>query len=139
MPKYNVAEVIEVIKKTHGLIAMTARQLGCTRQTVYNYRDKHLAVREALEEAREYMKDVAEDSLFKRVEAGEAWAVCFYLKTQGTDRGYVERQKLATPPDKPFTVSIAELARRFKESDDDRDPAADALSLPPGGTLQNLT
>jgi hypothetical protein len=26
--------------------------------------------------------------------AGEAWAVCFYLKTQAKDRGYVERSEV---------------------------------------------
>ena len=34
---------------------------------------------------------MAELSLFKAIQTGEAWAVCFYLKTQGKDRGYVER------------------------------------------------
>jgi hypothetical protein len=26
--------------------------------------------------------------------AGEAWAVCFYLKCQARDRGYIEKQEL---------------------------------------------
>jgi hypothetical protein len=31
-------------------------------------------------------------SLYSAVLRGEAWAVCFFLKTQARDRGYVERQ-----------------------------------------------
>jgi hypothetical protein len=37
------------------------------------------------------MKDDAESALYKAALAGEAWAVCFFLKTQAKDRGYVER------------------------------------------------
>ena len=28
------------------------------------------------------------------LEAGDAWAICFYLKTQGKNREYVERQEV---------------------------------------------
>lgn len=34
------------------------------------------------------MLDHAESSLQKAVLKGEAWAVCFFLKTQGKSRGY---------------------------------------------------
>jgi hypothetical protein len=40
------------------------------------------------------MKDNAESALYSAVLGGEAWAVCFYLKTQAKDRGYVERQEM---------------------------------------------
>jgi len=37
------------------------------------------------------MCDNAESALNRAVINGEAWAVCFTLKTQGKDRGYIER------------------------------------------------
>lgn len=37
------------------------------------------------------MCDNAESALNRAVINGEAWAVCFTLKTQAKDRGYVER------------------------------------------------
>ena len=35
--------------------------------------------------------DLAESALKRAVLAGEGWAVCFALKCQGKNRGYVER------------------------------------------------
>jgi hypothetical protein len=45
-------------------------------------------------DAREGMLDDAESALYRAVIQGEAWAVCFLLKTQGKGRGYIERQEL---------------------------------------------
>ena len=37
---------------------------------------------------------MAELALYKAIQDGEGWAVCFYLKTQGKQRGYIERQEI---------------------------------------------
>lgn len=86
--------IIRALRETRGLIAVAARKLGCSRQTIYDRLEKSPEVREALKEARDHTTDVAEAALFRAIEAGEAWAVCFYLKTQGKARGYVERQEV---------------------------------------------
>ncbi|MEI8016283.1 MAG: hypothetical protein D4R81_07615 [Nitrospiraceae bacterium] len=41
--------------------------------------------------------DEAEAALHKAVMRGEAWAVCFTLKTQGKGRGYTERLEVSKP------------------------------------------
>lgn len=41
-------------------------------------------------DAREGMIDHAVSSLYRAIIKGEAWAVCFFLKTQGKSRGYIE-------------------------------------------------
>ena len=43
------------------------------------------------------MLDVGELSLLRAVQNGEAWAVCFLLKTQGKQRGYIERAEISGP------------------------------------------
>jgi hypothetical protein len=48
-------------------------------------------LKDALEDSRETTLDNAEDKLGLAVKKGEAWAICFLLKTQGKSRGYVER------------------------------------------------
>lgn len=94
MARLTNARIIKALRESRGLVAVAARKLGCARQTIYNRAEKSEAVREALEEAREFTTDVAEAALFRAIEQGEAWAVCFYLKTQGKGRGYVERQEV---------------------------------------------
>jgi len=39
------------------------------------------------------MMDMAELKLLDAVVMGQPWAILFYLKTQGKDRGYVERSE----------------------------------------------
>lgn len=92
--KYTTAQIIEALRKARGLITLSAQALGCEPQTIRNYVKRYPTVAEALKEERERMTDIAEAALYTRVKEGDAWAVCFYLKTQGKDRGYVERAQV---------------------------------------------
>lgn len=73
------------------MITIAAKLLGCDRQTIYNAMEQFPELQDTLTTSREHSLDLAELSLLKSVTKGEAWAVCFYLKTQGRKRGYVER------------------------------------------------
>jgi hypothetical protein len=84
-------QVAESIKKLNGNIAAVCKELGTTRGTFQHYCERHPAIATVLYESREEMLDMAESSLYRRVLAGESWAVCFFLKTQGRKRGYIER------------------------------------------------
>lgn len=87
-------QIIKAIRDARGLIAVAARKLDVDRQTIYNRMKQSAKVRDAVEEARDFTTDVAEAKLFQAIEAGEAWAVCFYLKCQAKGRGYVEKQQV---------------------------------------------
>ena len=84
-------QVAEKLRELNGNQAAVARFFGVTRQSVNDYVRSRPELRAACHDARESMKDHAESSLYRAVLAGEAWATCFYLKTQGKDRGYVEK------------------------------------------------
>lgn len=86
-------QIIDALRDAQGMVAVAARSLGVSRQTVYNRMEKSAEVREAFEEAREFTTDRAETKLFEAIEKGEGWAVCFYLKCQAKDRGYIEKQQ----------------------------------------------
>lgn len=87
-------QIIKAIEQSRGLMAVAARRLGCSRQTLYSRRDKSPAIRQAIEDARDLTTDLAENALYQAIQEGEAWAVCFYLKTIGRERGYTERQQI---------------------------------------------
>ncbi len=88
---YTVVQMIEALRQTKGMKGPAARTLGCSWNTVDNYAKRHATVQKFIDEERESMTDAAELSLYNAVVGGEAWAVCFYLKTQGKKRGYVEK------------------------------------------------
>lgn len=86
-------QIAKALAEAKGLVTFAAELLEVERSTIYRRLSASPELREAVTEARESMKDVGESSLYKAVEAGESWAVCFFLKTQCKDRGYVERQE----------------------------------------------
>lgn len=87
-------KVREQVLAMRGNLAAVARAFGVSRQAVWKFVQEHDSLKETAAEARETMLDNAESSLQRAVISGEAWAVCFYLKTQGKARGYVERQEV---------------------------------------------
>jgi hypothetical protein len=101
--KLTVKRVVDALMQSHGLIAVAARSLGCDRKTIYNYRDQYPEVAEAIVGAREFVTDTAEQALFSAIQGRQPWAVCFYLKTQGRDRGYTEK----TEHTGEFRVTVA--------------------------------
>jgi len=107
-PKYTVAQVVAAVQASSGLLTMAAERLGCPPQTIYNYRDAHPEVAEAIQNAREHTTDVAETALYAALKERQGWAVCFYLKTQGKNRGFIERHEheLSSPPDKPLRIEV---------------------------------
>lgn len=88
--KLKKKEVEAKLRELSGNMFVTAQALGISRQTLYSFVKKH-GLEDVVQEARESMTDIAETSLKRAVINGEAWAVCFTLKTLGKSRGYVER------------------------------------------------
>lgn len=91
MAKYKVADMVQALRESKGMVYVTARKLGCSPTTVYNYAAKHPSVQEAIDSERGLMVDTGELALWKALQNGEAWAVSLVLKTLGKSRGYVER------------------------------------------------
>lgn len=104
--KFTEAQAEQALLACYGNVSAAARALGVKHSTLFYRLKKSARLQEARILAEEQALDVAEDSLLKAVKKGEAWAVCFLLKTRGKRRGYVERQEVATPADNPFSVSI---------------------------------
>jgi hypothetical protein len=84
--------VAEKLKELHGNMAAVARVFGTSRNAVWSFVQHRPTLHKLVADVREAMKDNAESSLYSAVLRGEAWAVCFFLKAQARDRGYVERQ-----------------------------------------------
>lgn len=83
--------VLDAIEAINGNMAALSKQFKVSRATFQQYVNEHPEVQEALYSAKEGMLDMVETSLYRQALAGEGWAVCFMLKTQGRKRGYIER------------------------------------------------
>src|SRR5262245_7665780 len=91
-------ELAEKLRECHGNMAACGRAFGVTRNAVWKYIQSRPSLLEVARECRETMIDHAESALYRAVLAGEAWAVCFILKTQAKNRGYVEKAIIAGDP-----------------------------------------
>ena len=86
--------MIKAVIDCDGNLTAAAKYLQVARSTIYRRSEKNRKLAKAMDESKESMLDVAEGKLHEAVRAGDAWAICFYLKTQGKRRGYVERQEI---------------------------------------------
>ena len=83
--------IIKVIKESNGLLTLAARKIGLNYSTVWRYTQEFPSVKQAVHEAKETMLDFAEGKLYENMRAGDNTAIIFFLKTQGKQRGYIEK------------------------------------------------
>jgi molybdate-binding protein len=94
MKKIAVEQLQPLLEDNKGNVAAVARKLGVSRTAVYNRINESATLQQVLADARESMLDNAESVLYKKVLEGSTAELIFFLKTQGRNRGYVERQEI---------------------------------------------
>lgn len=131
--RFTQEKVIAALHESKGMVTVAARRLRCSPTTVESYLARFPACAEARRQEREAMLDIGELALLKAVQAGEGWAVCFLLKTQGRGRGYGQRQEVELRARVQASVTTPEpsvLLEHLTEADLDRLASA-LLDAPP--------
>lgn len=95
------------------MVYLAAKMLKCDPGTVYNYRNRYPQVSQLIEDLDNEMDDIAESALRQALLQGEAWAVCFRLKTKGKHRGYVEKSE------QDINLNVREVALPIKAERDE--------------------
>ena len=110
-------QCIAALKATTGNISASARRLGLERSDfVKSYIEKFPEVKDSIIEARTVWIDETEDMLQHKCRKGEPWAICFSLKTQAKDRGYVEKMEIGGRLE-GLTIAIAGLPKDLSGAD----------------------
>lgn len=102
-------DYIKAITEAQGLISVAARRLGVSRSTLYSAIDRHKDVAAALADARERTTDLAEGRLYEKINEGDTSSIIFYLRTQGRNRGYVERTESEVSVRGEVLIDLVEL------------------------------
>ena len=113
--------MISALEKNGGLITLTARTLGISRQAIHKRIADCDDLREKLQEIRALDLDISEAELRKAIRDGHGWAVKFILQSLGRDRGYVTRSETTGPDGGPVQLDFTNV------SDDDLNRFIDAL------------
>ena len=104
--KYTPEQIIGALEQSKGMISPAARALGCDRNTIKRYLKEYTAVAQAIADEREATTDLAENKLYEAIQRGEAWAICFYLKCQGKQRGYIEKAEITGAGGGPVSIKL---------------------------------
>jgi transposase-like protein len=108
--RYTAEQVVEALKQHDGIISDSASALGCTQQTIRNYRKRYASVAQAIHDGRESLVDQAEGVICKSLDSENEntalRAAMFILKTMGKRRGWVERQEFSGVEGQPQEVVI---------------------------------
>ena len=120
-------EIEQALRDTKGMVSVAAKKLGFTRAALYERIQRSDRLKEVVGDEREAMTDTAELALHRAIVGGEAWAVCFYLKTQGKSRGYVERQEITGADSGPIMIEAIDYRQAIAAL---APPAAPALAAP---------
>jgi hypothetical protein len=115
MPRYTTAVLANALQEAHGLVYVAAAQLGCRAETIKVRLAQSPEIRRVQDEAKGRLLDQTEQRLYDAIEAGDPWAIQFFLKTQGKSRGYVERQEVAPTDTEGKTLDLATLVLAAKQ------------------------
>jgi hypothetical protein len=104
--QYTTQQIIEALDKAHGGIFVAAEQIGCSYKTIERRAKDTLSVKETIDKYRGRRSDIAQMKLESAILNGEPWSIQFQLKTQGKDRGFVERIEHTGKDDEPITLKV---------------------------------
>lgn len=127
----------QALKATAGKVFLAADRLGCSFQTIYGYMHRYPEIQALVDEERGKLVDTAEIALKRAVIDGEAWAVCFTLKTLGYKRGFIEHHehevRHAIDWDKLYNRNgngdtLKAIEARFEDDDEEDDDENEELA-----------
>lgn len=124
--KYTREIVTEAIADSYGIMSQIARRLGCAWSTAQRQVERWGETREAYQNERERILDLAESITVDKLKSGDFDAARWVLSRLGRDRGY--------GPDRPDVTAEAERGEMVvKVSVRDPDERY-TYSEPKGGT-----
>jgi len=92
---YSIGELAKALEGAGGCVSAAARQLGISRQAVYNRIKTSDRLQDVIWEARERTLDSAEECIRQAIEKGDVPAARFVLQQLGRHRGYgINRMEL---------------------------------------------
>ena len=91
-----INEILEAVKTSYGLKTLAAEKLGISYELMKTYGDQFIEVKAECDRQKERVNDIAELGLIKLLLSGDLGAICFRLKTQAKDRGFIERTEQDT-------------------------------------------
>jgi len=112
--EYTAKEMVEAIEAEDGVVRDVAERLGCSRMTVYRYRNRYKTVEQALEknrtdlvfEMRDRLKDQARSDEVSDAVQQKAILKLLEVFDDEIEWSDKERKELSDPNGDPITIKI---------------------------------
>ena len=104
MAKKNKRAIIEAIKDSGGIMSTIAKRLGVTWNTADVWIREFDETKQALEDERNTILDLAESTLYKNIKDGNSQDAKWLLSTLGKRRGFTERHEITGGGGEPIEV-----------------------------------
>jgi hypothetical protein len=114
--KIPIAAISEALEAAGGWMSQAAKMLKVSPATITRAVQGSKRLQEQLDSIKTRYLDIAETELLKKVKNGDLGAICFYLKCQGKDRGYIEKQYFATDKAEPLEIIVRDAAKCRKDT-----------------------
>ena len=92
--KVTIEQLEQALKAHGGWQTQAAKALGISFQAVSKRVNQSERLQQVVAEVKAQYLDLAESRLMQKIKDGDLGAICFYLKCQGKERGYVEKQHI---------------------------------------------
>lgn len=112
-------KILEALKLSLGVKTTACNKAGISRTQLYKWMQDDEEFSAKVNDLRETALDFVESALFGQIQNGSTAATIFYLKTQGKNRGYIERSEVDiknTAPDLSG-LSTDELKKLLQEDE----------------------
>jgi transposase-like protein len=113
MSRKSKKAIIEAIKDSGGIMSTIARRLGVTWHTADTWVKQYDETKQALQDEREAILDLAESTLFRNIKDGNSQDAKWLLSTMGKNRGYSERHEITGADSGPIDVNA--IIRKAEE------------------------
>jgi len=120
--------IFEVLEGSGGIVATIAGRLGVSRVAIYDHMNANPALKSAVMNERETVKDYVESKILKAIDDGNLTAMIFWAKSKMPERGYVDRQVIGggATGDKEITLRVIHVpGGKLLADDSGGDPDAD--------------
>jgi transposase-like protein len=86
---------LAALENNAGNISEACVKAGIGRTTYYLWLEQSEQFKQAADEVKESLIDLAENKLIEKIKEGDVKSIIFFLKTKGKSRGYIERTEQA--------------------------------------------
>jgi len=105
----SIGEIDAALRATGGFTTYAAKKLGVTYQAIYARIQKSPQLQRTLLEIRESYLDLSEHKLIQKIKDEDLGAIIWYLKCQGKNRGYREKESSKDSEEKEQIVFNIDL------------------------------